>query len=81
MSKKLPKLGPDELIEIYDLAKTEKNHELMLLCTQVALLSEMKKDMSSQLSEISAGYRTISEALADCSLGIEIYPKSSEEGD
>lgn len=79
--KPLHKIGSEELNKIFETAKAAGDTTTMLQCTQIALLSELKKEMTSQLKEIAAGYRTISEALADCSMGIEIYPKSSEEGD
>jgi len=82
--KNLPKMDPETLNNVFEQAKQNNDIQAMLLCTQVALLSELKWGISEiveKLSELKDNSQVLTEILSDSCLGIEIYPKSDEKGE
>lgn len=79
--KSLPKIDPETLNKIFEDAKENNDAAILLQCTQIVLMSELKtsiKELSSKLQEYS---KSISDIFADYEVGVEIYPKEEKDSE
>jgi hypothetical protein len=79
--KALPKIDPETLSSTFETAKENGQIDIMLQCTQIALLSEMKRSINELSSSLQEHTKVITDLFSDYEVGIEIYPKNDTNTD